>query len=384
MGKLIFFLSAASAICGSLFASDAFTGKVTGNHVRMRLHPSLDGTVIDELDKEDLVVVAGESDEFFAVQPPKYIKAYIYRTYVVDGVVEGNRVNIRLDPHLDAPVIGQLEQGTKVDGEISRVNSKWYEINLPENIYFYISKHFIERVGGPELMAKQEARKEEVAHLLSTSIEIANAEMKKPFPQINLEGVYSNLNKITQEYNEYSEQVEKAHKILALLQDDYLKMKVAYLESQTREDAQGLKARNSQLLSQMNELEKKLETTHKRQTTNVGGLPTAKMGQWIPVEEKIYLSWSEENQGRSRSDFEKEQLEDSVLLRGVVETYDRPVRNKPGDFLLINKANELPIAFLYSTEENLQQYVGQEVTVRATLRPNHHFAYPAYYVISVE
>jgi hypothetical protein len=41
----------------------------------------------------------------------------------------------------------------------------------------------------------------------------------------------------------------------------------------------------------------------------------------------------------------------------------------------------LPIAYLYSTQVDLQGKVGQAVTLQAAPRPNHHFAFPAYFVL---
>src|SRR6267154_353385 len=77
-----------------------FTGKVKGRKVRMRLRPDLDSRIIKELSKNELVVVVGEKGEFWAVQAPVGTKAYIFRSFVLDNVVEGNRVNIRLEPSL--------------------------------------------------------------------------------------------------------------------------------------------------------------------------------------------------------------------------------------------------------------------------------------------
>lgn len=45
----------------------AFTGKVTKNKVRLRLQPNLDGPILRELKQGDLLIVVGETDDFYAV-----------------------------------------------------------------------------------------------------------------------------------------------------------------------------------------------------------------------------------------------------------------------------------------------------------------------------
>lgn len=90
-----------------------FTGAITGSKVRMRVNPSLEGHVVRETTHGEMFVVAGESGDYYAVLPPKGTKGYVFRTFVLDNTVEGERVNVRLYPDIDAPVVGQLNKGKK-------------------------------------------------------------------------------------------------------------------------------------------------------------------------------------------------------------------------------------------------------------------------------
>lgn len=384
MTRLFFALFALTLSYSNLQAEEAFTGKITGNHVRMRLQPSLDATVVDELDKEDLVVVLGESDDFWAVQPPKYIKAYVSANFINDGKIHGNRVNIRLDPHLDAPVIAQLEDGTPVEGVQSHLSNKWFEIQMPEEVHLFISKHFVERIGGPELAAQRVARQESAGHLLATTVEIADEEMKKPFNEIQIEPVLASLNKIVETYPELITLNNRAKAKQTEIQESYLKKKVIYLEAEAALGAEKLGAKLPNLEDDRLAVQMTLEAEAPKQVENHPQTQNARMSQWIPAEEKIFAEWQSNNPEKGRTEFEKEQNEESISLKGVIRPYDRAVRNKPGDWILVNRVNELPIAYLYSTNVNLQNFEGQEVTVKASIRPNHHFAYPAYFVISAE
>ncbi len=98
----------------------------------MRLRPDLDSRIIKELSKNELVTIIGEKGDFWAVQAPAGTKAFIFRSFVLDNVVEGTRVNVRLEPSLDAPVIAHLSSGDKIeDPSISPINPKWLEIAPP-------------------------------------------------------------------------------------------------------------------------------------------------------------------------------------------------------------------------------------------------------------
>ncbi|MCB1112322.1 MAG: hypothetical protein KDK72_06685, partial [Chlamydiia bacterium] len=121
----------------------AFTGKITRNKVRLRLQPNLDGHILRELKKGDMLVVIGEQDDYYAVQPTQDQKAYIFRTFVLDNTVEGNHVNVRLEPDVDAPIVAQLNTGDRVDGKVSPQNSKWLEITPPSSARYYISKEYV-------------------------------------------------------------------------------------------------------------------------------------------------------------------------------------------------------------------------------------------------
>lgn len=378
-----------------------FTGKVTRDRVRMRLHPTVESPVIREMDRGEMLVVVNEVDDYYAVKPPSKTKAYVYRTYVLDGVVEGKRVNIRLDPHLEAPVIAQLNTGDRVEGTISEKNAKWLEIEPPTSTVFYISSDYIEKVGDSSFLAIYEAREDEANNLLNSTYILSEAELQKHFAEIEPERIVENFQHIINEYTDFPNQVKQARKYLTKFNDAYLHKKVDYLEAKTSNASDTWMGRNTQHTEEMHsqqerlaELEEQLQRANQTQSDSkiyerwvnekFASEVNARMGLWIPVEIAYYEKWAERNNNRPIQDFYEEQRGQAVALRGILESYDRPVRNKPGDYLLVNKTNRLPIAYLYSTHVNLNDKLGQELTVEGILRPNNNFAYPAYFVIDTE
>lgn len=394
----------------------AFTGKVTRNKVRLRVHPSIEGHVVRELNQGEFFAIVGEDNDFYAVQPPKETKGFVFRTFVLEDTVEGARVNIRLYPDTEAPVIGRLNSGDRIQGAVSSINSKWLEIDPPANTRFYIAKEYVEKLGPVDMLAKMESRRHEAQEMLNVAEQQGQTEVRKPFDEIDLQKITKNFEKIIQDFPEFTEITEKAKESNTLLQETYIQKKIAFLESKADRSTVGLDNYNSNIAaideaiaqkfsmssaendhsakilatntlasigtSSAHQETAQMVATSDSKSGNQSSAITDKMRQWEPVEQTIYQKWIAHNGEKSFQEFYEEEEINATMLTGIVEPYTRPVKNCPGDFIL--RMDNLPVAFLYSTKINLQDKVGQKVTVMATPRPNNNFAFPAYYVLSVE
>ncbi|MCB1113773.1 MAG: hypothetical protein KDK62_03365 [Chlamydiia bacterium] len=344
-----------------------FTGQVQRNKVRLRLSPTLDSEVVRELAKNDMVVVAGETEDFYAVLPPQGVKAYIFRTFVLDDVVEGTKVNVRLEPSVDAPIIAQLNTGDKVKGAVSPLNAKWLEIQIPSSARFWVAKDYIQKIGDASLMATLSKRKEENNLLLSNTYLVSQEEMQKSFPEIHLEGIIKNYNRIIDQAKDFPEEATRAKEHLKTLQENYLKKKIAYLEAKAAQ-ADGKLAN--------------LPPASFIDLSNRSSLPS-KMSLWNDQETFAYQEWLEENPDQPIESFYLSELQNAKLLQGTIEPYTKAVKNKPGDYVLVSQTGHGVIAYLYSNKVNLEDYVGQTVTLKGGPRPNHNFAFPAYFVLDI-
>lgn len=145
---------------GSLYGAHAetfqpFTGKILGSKVRMRIKPDLNAHIVCQCDTHDLVLVVGQDEDFWKIAPPPEIEAYIFRSYILDDVVEAHRVNVRLEPNVQAPVIAQLNPGDRISGTPCTENSKWLEIDMPQSVCFFIAKELLTYAGPPEYLASK-------------------------------------------------------------------------------------------------------------------------------------------------------------------------------------------------------------------------------------
>lgn len=374
-----------------------FSGAITGSKVRMRVHPSLEAHVVRETAQGEMFAVLGETADYYAILPSKGTKGYVFRTFILDGIVEADRVNVRLYPDIEAPVVGQLSAGNTVISSVSDINNKWLEIDLPENSRFYIAKEYVENKGGIDLIAKLEKKRLEAAHHLSAASVFAQAEIQKPFEQIDFDGIQENFAHISQDYSDLPNVVSQVRESTALLQDIYVQKKIAFLEGKagTHKHSAGIATQQLNQLaklgmeippqfqeSSVTDVAAAASKTLGLASTQGDGHVTDKMLMWQPLEESLYNLWAVTNSGKNIEEFYQEEGETATVLTGIVEPYSRPVKNRPGDFLLRNE--RMPIAFLYSTRVNLEKFVGQKVTLMVAPRPNHNFAFPAYFVIQTE
>lgn len=360
-----------------------FTGKLAANKVRIRAKADLESPIIRQMNKNELLLVVGEEGDFFAIEPMKDTKAYVFRSYVLDNVVEANRVNVRLEPHVDAPIIGQLQAGEKVDGTVCSINPKWLEIAPPKSVRFYIAKEFVSNAGGPEFLANMQKRKMQVEELLSSAFMHAEEECKKDYEEMAPQHAIEQFQKILRNFADFPEACTQAKEGLALLKETFLNKKIAYLEAKaelTTSAKQELLAKhkeeNSELfVGESVKIDPSLWSKRAQKNEN--------LGFWDTIEESLFLSWSAFHTGKSFNEYYAEQKANASVLTGTIERYTYDVRNKPGDFIL-RGTEDAPVAYLYSTQIDLDKFAGKTVTLLASPRPNNHFAFPAYFVFSIE
>ncbi len=343
-----------------------FTGKVIGSHVRMRAHADTESQIISEMAKDDYVLVTGEKGDFFAVQPPKGFKAYIFRGFIIDDVVEGDRVNVRLSPDRNAPIIGHYSTGESLKGAVCENNPKWLEIPVPQNTKFFVAKEYIERAGDANLKEKHDTRKAAVEKLYDSANLLSQSEMRKAFNEIDIDRVAKNYQTIINEYPDFPKYTAQAASALAKVQEDYLHRKIAFLESKTSK----------------NGVPHATDSSESMEFADAQLSPTDRMKVWEPVEESLYLTWSSMHHSKTMSDFYQDQKMTGKTISGIVESYREPVKNRPGDYII--KDRDVPVGYLYSTHVNLQDYLGKRVNLLVSERSSNHFAFPAFYVLSVE
>lgn len=349
-------------------AFSAFTGVVVSEKLDIRIRPEENSPVICQMDQNELLLVYDEQKDFWVVSPPPKAKAYIFRSFVLDGVVEGTRVNMRLQPDIDSPVVGHLNTGERVQGEVSKKSKKWLEISYPPRLRLFVHKKGIRNVGPADVKERHERRLAEVQSLFSLAEKKLAIATTLSFDKIDFESMKKDFTQIIQEYAEHDVFVEKAKNALARVQDLYLKTKLAFLETHS-------------ITSDM--LNKKEEGDDTSSSSNALENSPITLSFWKKLEEAFYANWIQANCEKSVEDFYTIDLKEAYTVTGIVAPFAAENFHKPpGNFILYKR--DIPQAYLYSTTVDLDQYVGKEVSITVTKRPNNHFAFPAFFVHAVE
>ncbi|NGX58781.1 MAG: hypothetical protein K940chlam3_01689, partial [Chlamydiae bacterium] len=230
-----------------------FTGKIIGNRVRLRTQPTLEAPIVNQLKAGDMFVIQGEEDEFYGITPSEGTKAYVHRKFVLDGEIDGERVNVRLHPDLDAPIIARMNTGDKITGKRSAENNKWLEIPAPKETRFYVYKDYIENIGGPEIYLRLEKTSQNYKNLVKTASELIQDEFKKPFIDMQIDQVLSDLNQIVKDRDNFPQYAKQAQNIINEANEQYLNKKIAYLETITENSSKIWEKRNENLKKEINQ-----------------------------------------------------------------------------------------------------------------------------------
>jgi len=219
-------------------------------------------------------------------------------------------------------------------------------------------------MGSPEVKKEHDARLALVKGQLELAEYFAESEMKKSYNAIDFDKMNHNFQIVIQEFSDFPELVERAKDALAQLQEKFIDKRIAYMESKAQQEEESMVSTEVAKAS--------LETSS----------PTDKMKLWEPVEEALFLSWSSVHEAKNQEDYQLEQKLAAQKISGILEPYAVPVKCRPGDFII--KQNDLPVGYVYSTVVNLQNLVGKKVSLIGSPRPNNNFAFPAYFILSME
>ncbi len=363
-------------------AIEPFTGRIIGNRVRMRFQPSLEGPILQEIDAGQLFIVTGSVDEYYAVLPPAGTKAYVFRTYVLDGVVEGQNVNVRLEPDLQSHIVSQLNAGDKISGKICERNSKWLEIDIPESVRFYIAKDYIEKAGDKNYFKQVEmTRKQLQTQLDDLEINI-KTELKKPFNQINLAPIASKIRAISSQSIQFPKEKERADHMLKDLQEEYLQLSLSQ-EGRPLDLPHSPDALHPVVITPAKQEQQSAEKSNDAIDKGSFAADQATSTPLIQQENDLVQEAISTQAAKDEIDFYHGELQRAKTLKGILTRYDRLVKNRPGDFLLVDSVTQVPIAFIYSTTVDLRPFVSKTIEIKATTRPNHNFAFPAYFALQI-
>jgi len=136
-----------------------YVGEVTGNNVYVRSKPDQNWYPTTKLKKGDRVEVYDEQFGWLKIRPPRGSFCYVDKSFVIrdrgdKGVVKGDNVYVRAGSELPEHarnrtcVATSLSKGAEIK-IISEHPDGYYRIVPPKGAFYWISRQFVRRVGGP-------------------------------------------------------------------------------------------------------------------------------------------------------------------------------------------------------------------------------------------
>ncbi len=145
--------AAAAPTSANLPSSFPATVRVTGTSVRLRSDSNLQSHVVKVLTVGDLLRATGSKDGWICVQLPVDAPCWISASFVADlgngnGMVRGNRVNLRISPNTTHYPVGQVSNKAvrlvlDESGKPRRIGD-WIQIIPPTEATAWIHGEFIE------------------------------------------------------------------------------------------------------------------------------------------------------------------------------------------------------------------------------------------------
>ncbi len=139
---LLFFYNVANAF-------SPFIGKVKTDNVNVRLGANINFITITQLNTNDQVKVVDELYDWYKIELPNKITAYVSTKYVTVlpdnelAQVNADNLNVRINADIDSAILGQLDKGTLI--KIKAVKNNFFEIDSQGLIFGWINKMFIEK-----------------------------------------------------------------------------------------------------------------------------------------------------------------------------------------------------------------------------------------------
>lgn len=166
--KLLLLLLLIGTLAGVPGGTDYVTGTITGNSVNVRVDPSRKAEIVGELQKNQMVNVILTDGEWCAIAPPGEIPGWVAAEFVKDGVVTGERVNLRSGPGIAYARLARLRKGDRLN--VLEEKGDWLKVELPSGVRLWVSARYVSVEGEtPALQPPLEETRGESDRLLPVS-----------------------------------------------------------------------------------------------------------------------------------------------------------------------------------------------------------------------
>jgi uncharacterized protein YgiM (DUF1202 family) len=142
-----------SFICSFSLRAEEIHTKAIGDRVNVRARPNADGELVTQLALNEDVIVLEEQPEWIKIKAPSHSKCWVQSSFIDNGVINKEAVNLRCGPGTAYPILAQMPKGTAV--KILEIFNDWTKVEPPVDFGVWVSAKYL-------AVLKKEEVKEEV------------------------------------------------------------------------------------------------------------------------------------------------------------------------------------------------------------------------------
>lgn len=188
-----------------------YTGIITAKDTNLRAGSNLNYEVVAQLQKGDVVYVAGGWMDWLKVRCPENTLVWVGDGFIDEGLITANKLNVRSGPDLKYNVICQVMKGDKVEVVKKSEDGKWCGIRPPDNAYLWVSKQFVQKKGAADIYDENANRRDNVKRLLAEQEALYETWMKKEATEeVPYDELIAGFESIAKDYSDFTEETVQA------------------------------------------------------------------------------------------------------------------------------------------------------------------------------
>jgi len=139
---LILALVLIPGVCAISFGESGTKVRINGQRVNLRSRPELNAEVVGQMAEGDVVVAKSFEGQWVEIDVPESIDVWVHGDFVSDNRVVASRLHVRGGPGINYGVLGELERGDTVTRRDEF--GEWLKIAPPTGASVWVSRDYIE------------------------------------------------------------------------------------------------------------------------------------------------------------------------------------------------------------------------------------------------
>lgn len=180
------------AVC-VVSATESFWGLINTDGVHIRADATVGAVSICQAGEGQVVEVVDSAYDWYKIALPEQAPVFVSGKFIKmnednQWQISGNNVNLRMKPDIGAPILGQVDKGTRI--QVIKQEGEWYRIKPTVETTGWINRRFVDQTDAPVKGEPQSVKKTVVSQKQETRVpKTEQAEVQADRPVIAVQGM---------------------------------------------------------------------------------------------------------------------------------------------------------------------------------------------------